>query len=136
MGDEKRKLGAGRLKLKGRGHKGSTSDEVQHGVFESADETSGPVKSIEGWIVFVANVHEEAQEEDILDKFGEFGQVNNIHVNLDRRTGFVKGYALVEYSDQAEAETAITSMHNTDMFGQPVAVDWAFRQGADKRRRH
>lgn len=135
--DEKRKRDGGRLKLKGRGHKGGTSDEVQHGLFdEAADDTSGPVKSIEGWIIFVANVHEEAQEEDILDKFGEFGQVNNIHVNLDRRTGFVKGYALVEYSDQAEAETAISSMDKTDMFGQPVAVDWAFRQAADKRRRN
>ena len=130
--------GSARLRTKGRGHRDRTDgndSELRRGTFDStASSGTGPVKSVEGWIVFVWNVHEEAQEEDILDAFGEYGEVRNIHVNLDRRTGFVKGYVLIEYAERKEADAAIKAMNGADMLGQTLGCDFAFREGARTRR--
>jgi len=137
----------GAVKRKGRGFKASETQATdrpmeldpsgsgQPVVYERLEDagqrekehTAGnAARSVEGWVVVVQGVHEEATEEDLMEKFSDYGQVMNLAMPLDRRTGYVKGYALVEYETRKEAETAIKTGTDSKLLDQTLKCDFAF----------
>ncbi|RLN47504.1 hypothetical protein BBJ29_000587 [Phytophthora kernoviae] len=137
------KRDSGRRVVKGRGTGSAAMDTARYpaesGVFEklktssSSRDHSTALRSVEGWLLFVRGVHEEAQEEDVMDAFGEDAQVKDLHLNLDRRSGFVKGYALVEFEHFEDAKAAMERMDGQEILGSTIHVDWAFQKEAERR---
>ncbi|KAI8342426.1 hypothetical protein BC941DRAFT_448655 [Chlamydoabsidia padenii] len=90
-----------------------------------------PVRSEEGWVIIVRGIHEEADEDALTEKFSDFGIIKDVHFNLDRRTGYVKGYALIKYETRREAQLAVDDANDTKFLGQLIQVDFAFGKGPE-----
>jgi len=128
---------------KGRGFTGGNERE-RFKTFESIPVAkddfpdSEAQRSVEGYILICTGMHEESHEDDIQSKFAEFGEVKNLHLNLDRRSGFLKGYGLIEYETFKEAQAAKTALNGTEMLGSTITVEWAFvkKPKSYSRRKH
>ena len=82
--------------------------------------------AIEGYVMFVTNIHPEAQEDDLVDLFADYGEIRQFDWNLDRRTGYVKGYALIEFAVLEEARRAMEELNSKELYGRKLAIEWAF----------
>jgi RNA-binding protein 8A len=49
-------------------------------------------------------------------------------LNLNRQTGFVMGYAFLEFESLKEAKKVIEKMNGSQFLGQTINVDWAFKK--------
>lgn len=99
-----------------------------HTLEEIFQKDEIPSKSIEGWIIIITNIHKEASEDYIREMFERYGEIKNLHFNVDRRTGYVKGYAFLEYESFIGAKKAIDEMNGAILLNQRIQVDWVFIQ--------
>ncbi|KAI8907555.1 hypothetical protein DFJ77DRAFT_475910 [Powellomyces hirtus] len=128
---------ASATRKKGRGFQERRGDD-QDGTFSNArfdsledGHSAGQAqRSVEGWIILVTGVNEEATEEDVTELCADFGEIKNVHLNLDRRTGYVKGYALVEYETHKEALEAVQGLNGTTFLDGPISASFAFVRGS------
>jgi len=75
--------------------------------------------------LYVGNLPYSVTEEDLTEKFSQFGRVESTKLISDRDTGRSKGFGFVEMSTDAEAKAAIDGLDGTDYDGRPVKVNEA-----------
>ncbi len=75
--------------------------------------------------IYVGNLAYSVRDQELADKFSQFGTVESAKVVMDRDSGRSKGFGFVEMSSPEEAEDAISSLHGTDFNGRNLTVSEA-----------
>jgi len=75
--------------------------------------------------LFVGNLPYDATEDEIKSHFSSVGNLSYVFVPIDRETGKKRGFAFVEFADEAQAQEAIRQFNNQPFKGRPLAVNEA-----------
>ena len=75
--------------------------------------------------IYVGNLSYETRDSDLEQAFAAHGAVDSARVIMDRDSNRSKGFGFVEMANQAEAESAISSLDGTDLQGRTVKVNEA-----------
>lgn len=84
--------------------------------------------------IFVGNLSNDVNEDDLMGLFSEFGQVREVKVIRDLFTQQSKGFGFVEMPGLAEAQKAINELNTKEVKGKKITVNEA-RPKRDNNRR-
>jgi len=75
--------------------------------------------------IYIGNLSHEVTEEDLKQAFEAFGEVESVKIIKDKYTNRSKGFGFVEMPDNANAQSAINDLKDTELKGQTLKVDKA-----------
>ena len=75
--------------------------------------------------IYVGNLSFQAEQEDLLDLFSQYGEVSKCSLPLDRETGRKRGFAFVEMVNDADEQKAIDDLQNVEWMGRMIRVNKA-----------
>lgn len=108
-----------------------TAQQAQQlAMFADYDPRTHAQRSMEGWTLFITGLHPEQSEDDLKDAVGDAagGVVKEVRMPLDHRTGFVKGYALVDFQSFSGAKQVVELAQRGQLnnLGKTLGASWAF----------
>lgn len=75
--------------------------------------------------LYVGNLSYNINDEDLMNRFAEFGTVTSAKVITDRETGRSKGFGFVEMESDDQANSAIDKLNGADFQGRNISVSEA-----------
>ena len=84
--------------------------------------------------IYIGNLSFQAEQEDLVDLFSQYGEVTKASLPLDRETGRKRGFAFVEMSQDADEQKAIDDLQDVEWMGRMIRVNKATpREGGGPR---
>jgi RNA recognition motif-containing protein len=75
--------------------------------------------------IYVGNLSFQAEREDLVDLFGQYGEVRQCSLPLDRESGRKRGFAFIELADDAAEQKAIDDLQDVEWMGRMIRVNKA-----------
>ena len=75
--------------------------------------------------LYVGNLAYSVRDENLQQRFAEFGTVTSAKVMMDRDTGRSKGFGFVEMESEAQAQAAVRGLHGQSVDGRDLVVNEA-----------
>jgi RNA recognition motif-containing protein len=75
--------------------------------------------------IYVGNLPYSATDQQLTELFGQYGDVTEASIIIDRTTGQSKGFGFVQMSDDDAARNAIAGLDGTNLDGRTVRVSEA-----------
>lgn len=75
--------------------------------------------------IYVGNLAWGTTNESLAEAFKPFGEVSSAVVMMDKMTGRSRGFGFVEMTNDAEADAAISKLHESELDGRNIIVNEA-----------
>ncbi|EME45954.1 hypothetical protein DOTSEDRAFT_168162 [Dothistroma septosporum NZE10] len=101
------------------------ADEIQDkdGDTSAAEPIDAEVEAVrKSMRLFVRNLPYDAQKEDLEAEFERFGNLEEVHIALDKKTGTAKGFAFIQYSDPDSSEQAFVDRDGQTFQGRLLHI--------------
>ena len=68
--------------------------------------------------IFIGNLSWDAEREDLVHLFSQYGEVSKCSLPLDRETGRKRGFAFVDLANAADEKSAIDDLQDVEWMGR------------------